>query len=36
MRADGVDLKGTAGIIMCQIDPAHVKETSFTCSLVIN
>ena len=21
---------------MCEIDPSHVKETSFTCSLVIN
>ena len=21
---------------MCEIDPSHVKEASFTCSLVIN
>ena len=28
--------KGTASIKMCEIDPSHVKETSFTCSLVIH
>ena len=28
--------KGTASIKMHEIDPSHVKETSFTCSLVIN
>ena len=27
------ELKGTASITMCEIDPSHVKETSFTCSL---
>ena len=26
----------TASIIMCEIDPRRVKETIFTCSLVIN
>ena len=29
-------LKGTASIKMREIDPFLVKETSFTCSLVIN
>ena len=28
--------EGTASIKMCEIAPSHVKETSFTCSLVIN
>ena len=28
--------KGTASIKMREIDPSHVKETSFTCSVVIN
>ena len=28
--------KGTPSIKMTEIDPSHVKETSFTCSLVIN
>ena len=27
-------VKGTASIKMREIDPSHVKETSFTCSLV--
>ena len=26
--------KGTANFKMCEIDRSHVKETSFTCSLV--
>ena len=29
-------IKGTEGIEMREIDPSHVKETSFTCLLVIN
>ena len=29
-------IKGTASIKMREIDPSHVKEISFTCSLVIN
>ena len=29
-------LKGTSSIKMCEINPTYVKETSFTCSLVIN
>ena len=29
-------VKGTASFKMCEIDPSQVKETSFTCSLVIN
>ena len=28
--------KGTASIKMREINPSHKKETSFTCSLVIN
>ena len=28
--------RATASIKMREIDPSHVKETSFTCSLVIN
>ena len=28
--------EGTASIKMHEIDPSHEKETSFTCSLVIN
>ena len=31
-----LSLKGTASIKMREIDPSHVKETCFTCSLVIN
>ena len=31
-----VYLKGTASIKMPEIDPSHVKEISFTCSLVVN
>ena len=30
------NVKGTASITRREIDPSHVKETSFTCSLVIN
>ena len=29
-------IKGTVSIKMHEIDPSHVKKTSFTCSLVIN
>ena len=29
-------IKGTASIKMRETDPSHVKETSFSCSLVIN
>ena len=29
-------LKGTTSIKVREIDPSHAKETSFTCSLVIN
>ena len=29
-------IKDTASFKMCGIDPSHVKETSVTCSLVIN
>ena len=28
--------KRPASITMCEIDPSHMKEISFTCSLVIN
>ena len=28
--------KGTASIKMHDIDPSHMKETSFTCLIVIN
>ena len=31
-----LNIKGTASIKMRAIDPSHVKESSFTCSLVIN
>ena len=30
------DIEGTTSIKMCESDPSHVKETSFTCSLVMN
>ena len=31
-----ISVKGTASIKMREIDPYHVKQISFTCSLVIN
>ena len=38
LSAGGQRVKGTASIKnkMHEIDPSHVKETSFTCSLVMN
>ena len=36
LKLQGHHPKGTASIKMREVDPSHVKETSCTCSLVIN